>query len=985
MLQLMAFIENSLAVVWRRLYLQTVRRRAILLAVELGFVIVIFAVILKYDHVDPSTVKKLDKRQAVPLAPDDPYFGEDGSAITAREWQFVYGPDTNYTRKIVDGVVKGYSRRSYAHNSNEFPERSAGKDIVRSWRRTGRRTAAGTSKSAPASEAVSDVHDVPESCLQAMVNRHWTGSGGYSPARAPDYDIACVQFWKSEQEGMNGSLSYSLVYYMPPEELPPEASPLDVASYLASYTSQGPVVNDTRRQFLDLVLATQTTIDEAHMTLHGETRRDAYEPPVAVTYRSMPMKPPFLDVPRYRNGFFFALSLAFCLPLVWRISEMTNEMELGLKEHQMLMGLTSTQFWTGHFLSAFVVAVLEGICTLLVIYFSVEDFPPPAGLNPKQPRYAWLVFQAGNTDDDSQEATDKPARYKAVSLDFLDVPYVQHVDVTLLLINFLIFHVSHTTLAVLVACVVPVGASTTFVSQRLRMHVVYLSATMANFLARNCITCVFLQMEHRPLAGRWAMLLGFGVYFILPICDADNFSFLSEVPLSDYLVEDRLSKLRKCVYPNYATSTVMKIICIFADFELDAGWNVVDKFALGCDSVTILEVWAVMGLVILGSVVLIWYLSHVLPWTNASPDRLYFPLLPSYWCPRPYVISLETKGEPLNADRFEALPQTPAVVECKNLVKNFGSLTALDGVNLSVHKNLVTVLLGHNGAGKTTLMNILTGLVQPSGGTATVAGWDINTSAARREVGFCPQKDIFFDDLTVEEHLQYFAVLRGVDDPGKRVETLLETLRLTDKASQYPSELSGGQRRKLSVAVAIVSSPQLLILDEPTSAMDPETRRSFWKLIGRFRGHKTVLISTHDMEEADALGDRIVIMHSGKVICSGSTNFLKIACGVGYKLNVGKAPQGFYIDSIMQLVRQTAPLAIVEDERINDVTIALHTFSCVGFENMFRHLEHAAKRLGITGVGVTVSTMTDAYLKSVGRACHLSLLNDCFVFVVNSV
>ncbi|KAL3244369.1 hypothetical protein MRX96_047217 [Rhipicephalus microplus] len=248
------------------------------------------------------------------------------------------------------------------------------------------------------------------------------------------------------------------------------------------------------------------------------------------------------------------------------------------------------------------------------------------------------------------------------------------------------------------------------------------------------------------------MLLGFGVYFILPICDADNFSFLSEVPLSDYLVEDRLSKLRKCVYPNYAMSTVMKIICIFADFELDAGWNVVDKFALGCDSVTILEVWAVMGLVILGAVVLIWYLSHVLPWTNASPDRLYFPLL------------------------------------------NFGSLTALDGVNLSVHKNLVTVLLGHNGAGKTTLMNILTGLVQPSGGTATVAGWDINTSVARREVGFCPQKDIFFDDLTVEEHLEYFAVLRGVDDPGKRVVTLLETLRLTDKASQYPSELSGGQK-----------------------------------------------------------------------------------------------------------------------------------------------------------------------------------------------
>ncbi|KAH7967641.1 hypothetical protein HPB52_001518 [Rhipicephalus sanguineus] len=886
----MGFFENSLAVVWRRLYLQTVRRRAILLAIEVGFVIVSFAVILKYDHVDPSTVKKLDKRQDVALAPDDPFFGDDGSAITAREWQVVYGPETNYTRKIVDGIVKaqGHPRQHITDNGNEFPRPSNGSDVGRS-RRIYRRLVVGEGTRAPPPDAVEDAHDVPESCLQAIVDRHWSGLGGYSTGRLPAYDIACVQFWNSEQERVNGSLSYSLVYYMPPEELPPETSPLDVASYLAGYTAEGPVVNDTRRRFIDLILAAQTTIDEVHMNIQGETRRAAREPAVMVTYRSMPMKPPFLDVPRYRNGFFFALSLAFCLPLVWRISEITNEMESGLKEHQRLMGLTSAQFWTGHFLSAFMVALLEGICTMLVIYFSVEDFPPPAGLNPKQPRYAWIAFQAEDNDDPEQNDQDKPARYKAVSLDFLDVPYVQHADVMLLLVNLLIFHVSHTTLAVLVACVVPVG--------------------------------------------RWAMLLGFGVYFILPICDADNFSFLSDVPLSDYLVEDRFSKLRKCIYPNYAMATVMKIICIFADFEfynnnnlaptsaVDAGWSVVDQFALGCDSVTIIEVWAVMGLVILAAAVLIWYLSHVLPWTNASPEKIYFPLL------------------------------------------NFGGLAALDGVNLSVHKHLVTVLLGHNGAGKTTLMSILTGLVQPSGGSATVAGWDINTEAARREVGFCPQKDIFFDDLTVEEHLEYFAVLRGVDDPSKRVETLLKTLRLTDKASQYPAELSGGQRRKLSVAVALVSSPQLLILDEPTSAMDPETRRYFWKLIGRFRGQRTVLISTHDMEEADALGDRIVIMHSGKVICSGSTNFLKIACGVGYKLNVGKARQGFHIDSLMQLVRQTAPLAAVEDERIGDVTIALHTFNCAGFENMFRQLEHGARRLGITGVGVTVSTMTDAYLK----------------------
>ncbi|KAL3244371.1 hypothetical protein MRX96_047219 [Rhipicephalus microplus] len=187
-----------------------------------------------------------------------------------------------------------------------FPKGLPAKEAVRSWRRSGRRIAGGASKSAPASEAVSDVHDVPESCLQAMVNRHWTGSGGYSPARAPGlrYRVRAVLELGARGDEWEPVLQSRLLHATR-RSCRQNASPLDVASYLASYTAQGPVVNDTRRQFLDLVLATQTTIDEVHMTLHGETRRDAYEPAVAVTYRSMPMKPPFLDVPRYRNGFFF--------------------------------------------------------------------------------------------------------------------------------------------------------------------------------------------------------------------------------------------------------------------------------------------------------------------------------------------------------------------------------------------------------------------------------------------------------------------------------------------------------------------------------------------------------------------------------------------------------------------------------------------------------------------------------------------------------
>ncbi|XP_077520160.1 uncharacterized protein LOC144129986 [Amblyomma americanum] len=181
------------------------------------------------------------------------------------------------------------------------------------------------------------------------------------------------------------------------------------------------------------------------------------------------------------------------------------------------------------------------------------------------------------------------------------------------------------------------------------------------------------------------------------------------------------------------------------------------------------------------------------------------------------------------------------------------------------------------------------GFLSPSGGSATVAGWHVNTDAARQAVGFCPQKDVFFNDLTVEEHLLYFARIRGAADPVKRTNSLLKSMSLTSKAPSLPDQLSGGQRRKLSVCLALLTSPQLLIMDEPTSGMDPTAKKHLWKRIQRFKGRKTVLISTHDMEEADILGDRIIVMHEGRVICSGSTSFLKAACGVGYKLKVGKA------------------------------------------------------------------------------------------------
>ncbi|XP_077564594.1 phospholipid-transporting ATPase ABCA3-like [Haemaphysalis longicornis] len=739
-------------------------------------------------------------------------------------------------------------------------------------------------------------------------------------------ELICVYF--SGQKADNASLSYTLAYNVPRKVFFPTEAHLDVVSYLAKYRDDSAEASAYSVQLgvIDRVVSAQKIIDSAYMKLHSKNESMPYQ----VLHREMPMAPPFLDVKAYRNAFFFALSIAFCLPLIFRLGDVTSEISSGLLEHQHLMGLSLLQFWLGHFMAALILGLVEGGLVLCVTYFSVKDFAAPkehttasTDYNRRVRHHAPFIHGmnepwSGLQGLDYRGDEGKVPEYERVSRDFLDVPYLGHLDASLVVVAFFLFHVCHTLLGLLIACVMPLG--------------------------------------------RWAVLLGFGVFLLLPCYDRASFSFFDPIRLSSYLGEDRITKLRRCIYPNAAMDTVMKIIGIFNDFELNAGWNVVAQQALGCDNVTILEVWGVMGATALAAVVLIWYLSHVLPWTSATPQSPLFPLLPWYWMPWRVQLSKDETATALNAERFEPPPDAPAVIECRGLKKYFGNFAALSGVDMTIHRHQVTVLLGHNGAGKTTLFSIMTGLYTPSGGKVTVAGYGVHTDAARGMVGYCPQVDVFFDDLTVQEHVVYYAGLRGVDNPIRKANKIMHTLRLKDKAESLPHQLSGGYKRKLSVAIALVSSPKLLILDEPTSGMDPEIRESFWKIINHLRGKVTILLSTHDMEEADAVGDRIIVMHSGRVICSGSPTFLKNACGVGYKLTIGKAATGFKLDQVLDILRRPAPLAVVERERDHDVTFALHTFNCDGFEDMFRTLESYAPMLGVTGISVAVATMNDAYV-----------------------
>ncbi|XP_049520879.1 ATP-binding cassette sub-family A member 17-like [Dermacentor silvarum] len=297
--------------------------------------------------------------------------------------------------------------------------------------------------------------------------------------------------------------------------------------------------------------------------------------------------------------------------------------------------------------------------------------------------------------------------------------------------------------------------------------------------------------------------------------------------------------------------------------------------------------------------------------------------------------------------------------------QTFGSIIALNKVNMTIHKSQVTILLGHNGAGKTTLMSIFTGLIQPDSGAVHVGGRQMSTSEARENMGFCPQFDAFFDDLTVSDHLTYFGLLKGMSSStiNANITTLLKNMQLSDKVDALPRELSGGMKRKLSIAIALITKPQVLILDEPTVGLDPDTRRVIWKVLRELRGNTTVLLSTHDMEEADALGDRIIVMYSGTVICCGTPSFLKDACGVGYKLRISKVPNVFNSKAVLSAILKAAPLAALDDDKDNEAVFALNTMDRDGFVAMFSELEANGPALGIKSIGVTVATMKEAYIK----------------------
>ncbi|GAB6135912.1 ABC transporter ATP-binding protein [Thermococcus prieurii] len=218
----------------------------------------------------------------------------------------------------------------------------------------------------------------------------------------------------------------------------------------------------------------------------------------------------------------------------------------------------------------------------------------------------------------------------------------------------------------------------------------------------------------------------------------------------------------------------------------------------------------------------------------------------------------------------------------RNLRKGYGNFLALKGINLEVEEGEVFALLGPNGAGKTTLIRILAEGLRYDSGEVLVFGKPLSKETARL-IGYVPQESIAYDILTVRENLGFYADL--YDAPRGRIDELIEEFGLP--ANKKAKELSGGQRKKLNLAIALLHEPRTLILDEPSNGLDVPARRELWEIIRRFRREgKTVIIATHYMEEAEKLADRVAIINEGKVIAVGTVDELKRLVGEGSVVHI---------------------------------------------------------------------------------------------------
>ena len=212
------------------------------------------------------------------------------------------------------------------------------------------------------------------------------------------------------------------------------------------------------------------------------------------------------------------------------------------------------------------------------------------------------------------------------------------------------------------------------------------------------------------------------------------------------------------------------------------------------------------------------------------------------------------------------------MIKIEELTKKYNKLTAVDKVNLEIKDNECFALLGLNGAGKTTLINMLSTQISPTSGSATINGLDLKNdySEIRKIINISPQESAIAKNLTVKENLKLISTLYEIENANERIEQIIDEFGLREKENTLCKKLSGGQCRRLSIALAIITDPKILFLDEPTLGLDIKARKILWDIVEKLKNKMTIILTTHYLEEVEFLADNVAIISKGKIKVNGS-------------------------------------------------------------------------------------------------------------------